>query len=128
MDSTYAVVDHVATEIAEAYSSFGNLSALLLGQRSTPLFLSLLPLLYEETLTYYLFLIGEEAEEYAASEDPAALFTERCQAIVQANSYWQTVQGKRKTTLPSSLSDPGYVVIQQAIARLQADASAHLHS
>ncbi len=129
MDSPYAVVDQAATEIAEAYSSFGNLNVLLLGQRSTSLFLSLFPPLYDETLTYYLFLIEEEANTiYRESEDPATLFLERCQAVVQANPLWQTLQGKKKTTLPTGLSDPGYVVIHQVVERLQADASAHIHS
>lgn len=113
------IIAEVATAIAHAYSFWGNITHLFLGQGSPNLQLALFGPLYEETFSLYLALDGQEENSYTDSDDPAALFATRCQAIVQETPLWITLQGKRKTTLPQDESDRGYVVIMEGFRALK---------
>ena len=119
------LASEAATEIAQAYASFGNLSSLFLGQKSATIHLRLFPLLLEETEALYeANHPGQESEEselielYRKSDDQRSLFLARCRKIVESDPVWATVQGKRRTTLPQSESDPGYVAIERAYEAL----------
>lgn len=131
------LASEAATEIAQAYASFGNLSSLYLGQRSAAIHLRLFPLLFEEAEALYRAVHpraeGEERREdeestegkesalialYRESDDRRSLFGARCRSIVESDPLWVTTQGKRHTTLPESISDPGYVAIEGAYAAL----------
>jgi len=119
------LIDDEATEIARAYSSFGNLASLYLGQSSAMLHLRLFPRIFEEAEALYLSAHPSKEHEqnelsalYAESANRRELFIARCQAIVEADPLWATMQGKRHTTLPESVSDPGYVAINNAYEAL----------
>ena len=117
------VISEAATEIAHAYASFGNLSSLFLGQRSSALHLRLFSPLYDEALALYLACHGSEGDDetvalYRESHDRASLFAERCQAVIENDPLWVTMQGKRRTTLRQSDSDPGFVAIMHAYETL----------
>lgn len=119
------LVSEAATEIAQAYASFGNLSSLYLGQKSAALHLRLFPLLLEEAEALYeANHMHDESEQsectelYRTSDDQRALFRERCQAIVENDPLWVTMQGKRRTRLGESVNDPGYVAIERAYEAL----------
>lgn len=119
MNEYHTHIDEVATTIAQAYSSFGNLSSLYLGQTSTQLFLSLFTPIHDEVSSFWAFLIGEGQSSYAESDDPSSLFIERCRTIVEAEPLWATLQGRRKPTIPKGIADPGYGAIIEAIRILQ---------
>lgn len=118
------VISEAATEIAHAYASFGNLTSLYLGQSSSTLHLRLFSPLFDEALALYLACHTDESDDetvmrYRESGDRPTLFAERCQAVVERDPLWVTMQGKRRTTLSLSTSDPGFVAIMHAYERLK---------
>lgn len=119
------VISEGATKIAQAYASYGNLSSLYLGQSSSHLQLRLFGPIYEEALSLYCACHSEEREDesvvrYKDSLDRKSLFAERCQAIVENDPLWKTMQGRRHTTLTQTISDPGYVAIMHVYEALTA--------
>ncbi len=148
LDAVNEAIGEVATDIAQAYAEFGNLTSMFLGQTSSTLQLRLfrplaleaslymcsLLLTVDENLTElvledthaYAVELGKDADtfvnsvlhEYETSTDPLTLFIQRCQAVVAQDSLWLSTQ--RQDAQPQiSISDKGYIAIQKGAARLQ---------
>lgn len=144
LDAVNEAIGEVATDIAQAYAEFGNLTSMFLGQTSSTLQLRLFrPLALEVSLYMCTLLLGidksltesvlEDTQAYAAdlakdvntvlreyetSSDPLTLFIQRCQAVVAQDSLWLSTQ--RQDAQPQiSISDKGYIAIQKGAARLQ---------
>ena len=144
LDAVNEAIGEVATDIAQAYAEFGNLTSMFLGQTSSTLQLRLFrPLALEVSLYMCALLLAidksltesvlEDTQAYAAdlakdvntvlgesetSTDPLTLFIQRCQAVVAQDSLWLSTQ--RQDAQPQiSISDKGYIAIQKGAARLQ---------
>lgn len=144
LDAVNEAIGEVATDIAQAYAEFGNLTSMFLGQTSSTLQLRLFrPLALEVSLYMCTLLLAidksltesvlEDTQAYAAdlakdvntvlgeyetSSDPLTLFIQRCQAVVVQDSLWLSTQ--RQDAQPQvSISDKGYIAIQKGAARLQ---------
>lgn len=148
LDAINEAIGEVATDIAQAYAEFGDLTSMYLGQTSSMLQLRLFRPLALETSLYLCFLlskvdekladlVGEDAKAYAIelgrqaepyvkesllayekSFDALALFIQRCQDIVAGDSLWLSTQ--RQDAQPrTSISDKGYVAIQKGAQRLE---------
>ncbi|NBK25252.1 MAG: hypothetical protein EOM68_24925 [Spirochaetia bacterium] len=148
MDAVNEAIGEVATDIAQAYAEFGNLTSMFLGQTSSTLQLRLFrPLALEVSLYMCALLLKideslaesvlEDAHAYAAdldkdgetfvntvlgeyvtSSEALTLFIQRCQAVVAQDSLWLSTQ--RQDAQPQiSISDKGYIAIQKGAQRLQ---------
>ena len=148
LDAVNEAIGEVATDIAQAYAEFGNLTSMFLGQTSSTLQLRLFrPLALEVSLYMCALLLKideslaesvlEDAHAYAAdldkdgetfvntvlgeyetSSEALTLFIQRCQAVVAQDSLWLSTQ--RKDAQPQiSISDKGYIAIQKGAQRLQ---------
>ena len=144
LDAVNEAIGEVATDIAQAYAEFGNLTSMFLGQTSSTLQLRLFrPLALEVSLYMCTLLLAidksltesvlEDTQAYAAdlakdvntvlreyetSTDPLTLFIQRCQAVVAQDSLWLSTQ-QQDAQPQISISDKGYIAIQKGAARLQ---------
>ncbi|WP_155816080.1 hypothetical protein [Sphaerochaeta globosa] len=148
LDAVNETIGEVATEIAQAYAEYGDLTSMYLGQTSSTLQLRLFRPLALETSLYMSFLLVdsnkslaeqvlEDTEAYAVelgkqehtfvnegllaytkSSDKLTHFIERCQGVVAGDAVWLSTQ--RQDTQPQiSISDKGYVAIHKGAERLE---------
>ncbi len=147
LDAVNEAIGEIATDIAQAYAEFGDLTSMFLGQTSSNLQLRLFRPLALETSLFVCSLLPNtdmpiaeqvlsETREYASelgkpdsffdeslsaydrSSDKPALFIKRCQDIVAMDSLWLSTQ--RQDAQPQqSISDKGFVAIQKGAKRLQ---------
>ncbi len=147
------VLDESATLIAQAYAQFGDLSGYYLGQTSSMLQLRLFRPLYLQVSIFLLALLPstsslveslkENCEQlsaelvaddhdyctnhlqaYQTTGDKYQLFLTYCQEVVSSDALWMSTQ--HKNVVPqASISDRGYVEIQNTIKRIEAFVEAH---
>lgn len=146
-DAVNEAIGEVATDVAQAYAEFGDLTSMFLGQTSSTLQLRLFRPLALEISLYMSFLLQrvnssmaaqilQETEEYATemgnepstfvkerlaayqnSSDDLLVFTTLCQKVVGDDELWLSMQ--RKDAKPQvSISDKGFVAIQKGALRL----------
>lgn len=144
IDRCYQVISDTATEIAQAYSDYGDLGGYYLGQTSTSLQLRLFRPLALETSLFLLSSLDQSSQHYAdilsdtkklAEELGVASLDERlrsyseaderanhflvsCQKVVSHDALYLSMR-RKDTPVQETISDKGYVVIKRAAKEIQ---------